>query len=141
MGWKKRVATVEDLDLDAELAKIREVAPPPPDDAVYMYLRKIYRLRITVGDDELPPDLQAKFKRLKKTMDRKILKNYFRVIIEATAGDNIGHKVRWKYSNALSEAYHNDVSEKSLKKFIRGNGGINKTSEIYTKRKKKAKKG
>ena len=47
-GQRKSVPSAVTLpaDLEAELDKVRKAAPPPPsDDPIYTYLRRVYRLR------------------------------------------------------------------------------------------------
>ena len=43
-GQRKRVPVTLPADLEAELDKVREAAPPPPsDDPIYKYLSRVYR--------------------------------------------------------------------------------------------------
>jgi hypothetical protein len=55
MTWGKEDATIP-VDLEAELEKVRNVAPRPPssDDPIYQYLTRVYRLRRKVATS---PDL------------------------------------------------------------------------------------
>ena len=50
----KAKAVVLPADLEAELKKVRALAPPPPcDDPIYDYLTSVYRLRCKVASRQL----------------------------------------------------------------------------------------
>ena len=106
-------------ELLRKLAKIKKVAPPPPPPTLYRWLTKVYRLRRTLGDAR--KELLA----LAKKNGIKTGDVLLRTIIEETASDHVGGKMRWKYAVVLEKALTRKVKSKDLRAFIEGEGGIN----------------
>ena len=94
MTWKNRASTAHP-ELETELAKVREAAPPPPaaDDPIYRYLRQVYRLRFKIAH---APKLQTAIKSEHATRFPNTVKNYAGVIIELTA-PHVTSKSKHKY--------------------------------------------
>jgi hypothetical protein len=129
MAQKKVKATLP-ADLEAELTKVREAAPPPPTD-IYKYLKRVYRLRRMV---ENSPDLQEAIKAKHAAHHPRTLKNYTGVIIQLTGPDHIKSKMRHKYVTALEYAFREQIKAKDLVEFIHEHGGLNEVGKLWKKK-------
>ena len=119
-------------DLEAELDKVRKAAPPPPiEDPIYEYLKRVYRLRRKVASS---PDLQEALKDLHKKHHPRTLQQYAAVIIELTAGGRVSRNRKNKYVTALNYAYREGVAPKDLIGFVQKNGGLNKCGDLFRKK-------
>jgi hypothetical protein len=113
-----------------ELERIRKLAPPPPKEAIYPYLKAVYRCATRLG-------LIAEFKKKEfKIAHPKIKFNRFRMIIEQTALPYMKSKMKWKYAQALQYARHRQVKRSKVVGFIKSEGGINKCVDKYKPSKK-----
>ena len=133
-GQRKRVPSAVTLpaDLEAELEKVRALAPPPPsDDPIYEYLTSVYRLRCKVASST---ELQNALKAYHKAHSPKTLQQYAAVIIQMTAGDHVTSNMKYKYVIALDYAFANKVKPKGLKAFIKQQGGFNKCVALWRKK-------
>jgi len=106
--------------LEKRLAKIRDAAPPHPKDALYRYLRKVYRLRRTCGDCR--DDLEELAEQNNIVCGDKLL----RVLIYSTASEHVTPKMISKYALALERALDERVKSKNLRSVIENAGGISK---------------
>jgi hypothetical protein len=130
MAKKTKIATLP-ADLEAELTNVREAAPPPPsDDPIYKYLRRVYRLRRKVDKS---PDLQEAIKAKHAAHHPRTLKNYAGVIIQLT-GPDITSNMKHKYVTALEYAFRDGIKVKDLVEFIKEQGGLNKFSKLWKKK-------
>jgi hypothetical protein len=119
-------------ELEAELAKVRKAAPPPPtDDPIYQYLRCVYRLRRKV---ETSPELKKAIKTKHAALHPKTLKNYAGVIIQLTAPGHVTSKMKHKYVTALECAFKEGIKSKDLETFIKEQGSLNKCGELWSKK-------
>jgi hypothetical protein len=117
-------------DLEEELKKVREVAPPPPsDDPIYEYLTSVYRLRCKVASSA---KLQTALKAHHKAHSPKTLQQYFGAIIQMTA-DHISGNMKYKYVASLEYSFAKNVKPQKLKSFIKQKGGFNKCVELWKK--------
>jgi hypothetical protein len=83
-------------DLEAELDKVRKAAPPPPsDDPIYTYLRRVYRLRQKL---ESSPKWKKAIQEYHTANRLRIEKNYIRFIIQRTSGDHVKDGMKNKYN-------------------------------------------
>jgi hypothetical protein len=130
-NWKKHPLRLP-TQLEAELAKLREVAPPPPppEDPLYKYLRLVYRLRRKVASSA---ELQNAIKSFHAAHFPRTLQQYAAFIIQMTAGDHVRSKKRYKYVTALEYAFSNNVKSEDLTAFIKKQGGLNKCVELWNK--------
>jgi hypothetical protein len=130
MTWGKEIDTLP-AELEAELSKVRKAAPPPPtDDPIYQYLRRVYRLRCKV---ETSPELKKAIKTRHAALHPKTLKNYAGIIIQLTA-PGITSKMKHKYVTALECAFKEGIKSKDLETFIKEQGGLNKCGELWSKK-------
>ena len=118
-------------ELEAELDKVRNAAPPSPsDDPIYKYLRRVYGLRRMVASS---PEFQKAIQTHHQAYYPKTLAQYGAVIIQMTAGDHVTSKMKHKYATTLEYAYNKDIKPKNLESFIKEQGGINKCVELWSK--------
>jgi hypothetical protein len=117
-------------DFEAELAKVRKTAPPPSDDPIYKYLRRVYRLRRKA---EKSPELQEAIKAKRTAHHPNVSTNSIRMIIQLTAGDHVTNKMKHKYTAALHYAFEKGIKSENLESFIKEHGGINKCVELWSK--------
>ena len=103
-GQRKSVPSAVTLpaDLEAELDKVRKAAPPPPsDDPIYKYLRRVYRLWHKL---ENSPSWKKAVQKYHKAHRLRIEKNYIRFIIQRTSGDHVKDGMKHKYKVTLDLA-------------------------------------
>ena len=125
MTWGKEPDTLP-ADLETELAKVRKAAPPPPtDDPIYKYLRRVYRLRRKVASS---PEWQKAIKTYHQAHCPKTLQQYVGVIIEMT-NDHVTTTMKHKYVTALEYAFKVRIKSEDLQAFIKKQGGLNKCVE------------
>jgi len=131
MAWKKRPVTLP-ADLETELDQVREIAPPPPsDDPIYKYLRRVYRLQKEIASSS---GWQRAIQKYHAAHAPHTLKNYPSVIIKLTAGNRITSNMKYKYVTALEYAFANKVEPDNLKAFIKQQGGLNKCVELWNQK-------
>jgi hypothetical protein len=115
-------------ELEAELEKIRDVAPLPRDDRLNKFLKRVYRLGLKA--------LKSRALRIaivsKVHLHPRAPENYAGYIIQAAA-PHINPKDRYKYLTALTYAYEKNVKPNDLKEFLKKIGGLNKCCELWKK--------
>ena len=144
-GQRKRVPSAVTLpaDLEAELEKVRALAPPPPsDDPIYKHLRRVYRLWHKL---ENSPKWKKAVQKYHKAHGLRIEKHYIRFIIQQTAGDHVKDGMKHKYKATLDLASEEGVKPTDVIAFIKKQGGLNKCVDLWKKkygspRKKRRKK-
>ncbi len=132
-GGKKKPASAKtskpavSAKLDAELAKICEVAPPPPDDRLAEYLKQVYRLRIkVVSSIELQEAIKSQ-----RAQHPRTSRNYIGTIVRLTAPEHVTPKMKYKYVSTLMYALKKDVEPNGLIEFMRKNGGLNGCCKLW----------
>ncbi len=131
MAWKKKPVTLP-ADLETELTKVREVAPPPPSaDPIYKYLKRVYRLWHKL---EGSPEWKKIIQKYHEAHRLRIEKNYIRFIIERTAGDHVTDNMKHKYKVAIDLAFEEGVEPGGVIAFIKKQGGLNKCVELWHKK-------
>ena len=144
-GQRKSVPSAVTLpaDLEAELDKVRKAAPPPPsDDPIYTYLRRVYRLRQKL---ESSPKWKKAIQEYHTANRLRIEKNYIRFIIQRTSGDHVKDGMKNKYKVTLDLASKEGVKPLDVIAFIKKRGGLNKCRDLWknkygSPRKKRRKK-
>ena len=142
-GQRKRVPVTLPADLEAELKKVRALAPPPPsDDPIYKHLRRVYRLWHKL---ERSPRWKKAVQKYHKAHRLRIKKHYIRFIIQRTSGDYVKDGMKHKYKVTLDLASNERVKPTDVIAFIKQQGGINKCVDLWKKkygspRKKRKKK-
>jgi hypothetical protein len=128
MAKETKIATLP-ADLEAELTKVREAAPPPApkEDPTYKYLRSVYRLRRKV---ETSPELQEAIKAKHAEHHPRTSRTYAGVIIQLT-GPDITSKNKHKYVTALEYAFREGIRAKDVVEFIKEHGGLSKFSKLW----------
>lgn len=103
MVWGKRPVTLP-TQLEEQLKKVREVAPPPPprEDPVYKYLSRVYQLWHKL---ESSPSWKEAVQKYHAAHRLRIEKRYIRFIIEQTAGDHVTDRTKHKYKIILDLAF------------------------------------
>ncbi len=117
-------------ELEAELTKVREAAPPPSDDLIYKYLRRVYGLRRELTDK---PEWEDALRDFRQAHHSRISTRYIRFIIELTANDHVTSKMKHKYFAVLQYAFEKGIKPKNLESFIKEQGGINECVELWSK--------
>jgi hypothetical protein len=130
MAWPQK-SVVLPTRLEEELKKVRAAAPPPSDDPIYKYLRRVYRLRQKL---ENSPEWQQAIQKYHAVQAPRTVKSYPGIIIKLTAGDHITSKMKYKYITALEYAFRKNVQPEDLKAFIKDQGGLNKCVELWNKK-------
>ena len=138
MAWAKKRKkengkTSSLANWDQELQRIRELAPPPPKEAIYPYLQAVYRRARVLGDIDKPTE--KKFNKSADGFAKQIKWNRMRLLIELTAPSHMKPKMKWKYSQTLMYAYRSHVKSVNLIAFIKDEGGINKCVDKYQPKK------
>ena len=144
-GQRKSVPSAVTLpaDLEAELEKVRKLAPPPPsDDPIYKYLRRVYRLWHKL---ESSPSWKKAVQKYHKAHRLRIEKNYIRFIIQRTSGDHVKDGMKHKYKVTLRPGFQRGVKPLDVIAFIKKRGGLNKCRDLWknkygSPRKKRRKK-
>ena len=116
-------------ELEAELDKVREAAPPPSDDPIYKYLRRVYGLRCELADK---PEWEDALRHFRQAHHPRISTRYIRLIIELTANDHVTSKMKHKYFAVLHYAFEKGIKPKDLEAFIKKQDGINKCVELWS---------
>jgi hypothetical protein len=129
MAKKTTIATLP-ADLEAELAKVRKAAPPPSDDPIYKYLRRVYGLRCELTDK---PEWEDNLRYFWQAHHPRISTSYIRLIIELTANDHVTSKMKHKYFAVLRYAFKKGIKPENLESFIKEQDGINKCVELWSK--------
>ncbi len=128
MAWKKRPVTLP-ADLEEALKKVRAVAPPPPsDDPIYMYLRRVYRLQREIASSS---GWQKAIQKYHAAHAPHTSKSYPGVIFKLTAGNHITSNMKYKYATALEYVLANNVEPENLRTFIKEQGGLNKCVDLW----------
>jgi len=129
MAWKKGPVTLP-ADLEAELDKVREIAPPPPppEDMIYKYWNAIYRLRQKL---ESSPEWKNAVEKYHKAHRMRIETNYIRFIIEQTAADHVIDNMKNKYKVTLQLALREGIKPMNVIAFIKRNGRLNGCVELW----------
>ena len=116
-------------DLEAELDKMRALAPPPPsDDPIYKHLRRVYRLWHKV---ESSPKWKTAIQKYHKASGLRIEKHYIRFIIQRTAGDHVKDNMKHKYKVILDLAFEEGIKPEDVVDFFKKQGGINKCVDLW----------
>ena len=129
--------------LEQDLEKVREVAPPPPNDAIYAYLTEVFRLAgkwwKPTNWKEIESEIDEYFT---SNFDERFAHERFRFIIEVTAPAHIKAKMKWKYATALRVASEQKIKASEVATFIKDRGGLNQTigSRKFKKQKSRNKK-
>lgn len=111
---------------------MREVVPPPPpDEPIYKYLRRVYALAGKIASSS---KWQKAVQKYHAAHASRTLKNYSSVIIKLTAGDDITTKMKYKYVTALEYAFANKIKPKNLKAFVKQQRGLNGCVELWNKK-------
>jgi hypothetical protein len=99
-------------------------APPPPGpDPVPIYLACVYRE--VMSWLEGPGMLKANIKKYyEKHFHKRVQKNYFRFLIELSAGAHVSPQEISKYLTVLNYARDSEVKPTEFQKFVRKQGGI-----------------
>jgi hypothetical protein len=124
-------ATKESAELPPSIResveRARAKAPPPPGpDPVPAYLACVYR-EVTLwlqSSDMLRAGIRFYYE---KHFHKKILKNYFRFLIELSAGPHVSPQEKSKYVAVLRYAQACNVPPKKFINFLREQGGIKGT--------------
>jgi hypothetical protein len=119
-------------ELEAELAKVRKAAPPPPseNEPIYKYLKRVYVLcRNLAKKTELHDTLRD----FAKNNYPKLSTDDIRLIVELTAPEHFTAKTKYKYISVLKLAFEEDVHSKDLIKDIKKHGGLNACVDLYIK--------
>ena len=129
MAWKKRPVTLP-ADLEAELDKVRALAPPPPppEDMIHKYWNTIYQLRQKL---ESSPEWKNAVEKHHEAHRLRIETNYIRFIIEQTAGDHVADKMKNKYKVTLQLALREGIKPRDVIAFIKRNRGLNGCVELW----------
>jgi hypothetical protein len=117
-----------------DLKCIQKLAPPPPGEEIYPYLKAVYRYA-----RKLEPTDESKKKEFNKIANgfhRKIKWNRIRLIVELTALPHMKPKMKWKYTRALQYARQRGVKSADLIAFMKKKGGINGCVDKYIPSKK-----
>jgi hypothetical protein len=104
--------------------RARAKAPPPPGpDPVPIYLACVYREAMSWL--EAPAMLRANIHEYyKKHFHKRVLRNYFRFLIELSADSNVSPQEISKYVAVLHYAKLSKVPPKDFEKFLKKNEGI-----------------
>lgn len=126
MTWKNRAVTAHP-ELEAELANVRAAAPPPSDDPIYRYLRRVYRLRCKVGNST---ELQRAIQSERAANFPRAATNYAGMIIQLTA-PTISAKKKYKYAKVITYTLNKGIEPKHFVAFVKKQGGINKCGDLW----------
>ena len=130
MAWgKQKTESPISPTWDEDLERIRKLAPPPPEETIYGYLKAVYRRGRKLGT--IDEKKQKKLNKIAGRYRQQIKFNRFRLIIEMTAPSHMTSKMKWKYTKTLQYARHQDTQSKDLIKFIKSEGGINACVKKY----------
>jgi hypothetical protein len=112
-----------------DLERIRKLAPPPPREAIYPYLKAVYRRASRLGRIDEPT--KKKFTKILSGFHPRIKPNRMRLIIELTALPHMKPKMKLKYTQVLRYARKRQVKSSGVVEFIKSEGGINKCVDKY----------
>jgi hypothetical protein len=104
--------------------RARAKAPPPPGpDPVPIYLACVYRevMSWLEGPDMLKASIQKFYE---KHFHQRVRKDYFRFLIELSAGPHVSPQEKSKYVTVLRYARDSEVQPLEFRKFLRKHGGI-----------------
>ena len=114
---------------EKNLQPIRDLAPPPPNEAIYPYLQAVYRRARKLGHVDGPKEKELN--KLADSIPARFKFNRMRFLIELTAPEYMKPKMKWKYSQVLMCARDRRVKSTELIEFIKGEGGINECIKKY----------
>lgn len=114
------------------IERARAKAPPPPGpDPVPTYLASVYREVASWRESENWIDIQKDIKTYyKKTFHQRVQKNFFRFVIELSAGAHVSPQEKSKYVAVLNHAKNSNVLPKDFERFLRKHGGIKGTIRL-----------
>ena len=128
-GQRKRVPVTLPADLEAELKKVREVAPPPPtEEPIYKYLKRVYELRQKLEDSDEWKDAVDKYHKAHRL---RIEKNYVRFIIQQTTGDHVTYQRTNNYKFTLQVALREGIKPADVADFFKKQGSIKKCVALW----------
>lgn len=110
--------------ISESLERVRAKAPPPPGpDPVPNYLSCVYREAMSwlSGSTMLQACAQNYYE---KHFHQRVQKNYFRFLIELSAGSHVSLQEKSKYVKVLKFARASGIKPQEFKKFLRKHGGI-----------------
>lgn len=135
-GWQRKATKdrqrnkqpIGPAELEAELTKIRDVAPLPRHDRLYEFLTRVYRLaREAIKSPDLKKAILSKVRIHSRTPD-----NHAGYVIQA-AVPHVNSKKRNEYMTALAYAYEKGVKPNDLKQFLKKTGGLDACCELWRK--------
>ncbi|MGD0076741.1 MAG: hypothetical protein ABSD31_20795 [Candidatus Binataceae bacterium] len=105
---------------------------------ILLYLAEVYKTAKGMRTHKRCDVLQQINEELGRTLDARIARNLYRILIELTCTCNI--KLRSRYANALTFAQRKKCTSSQLITLIKKNGGIEKCARAYLLEKRQAEK-
>jgi hypothetical protein len=123
MGWGDNPVLPQSIREGVERARAK--APPPGPDPVPRYLACVYREVSAWRESNEWASVQTEIQNYYiENFHPKIVKDYFRFIIELTAGKHVSPQEKSKYVEVLNYAQRLAVPRNKFIKFLKDNGGI-----------------
>jgi hypothetical protein len=124
-----------DYDIESVLHRLRSVYSglPRAKDGILIYLEEVFRAAEEMRAQKRRDVLHQIHGSTHKTLDRRITKSPYRLLIELTCACNV--KLKSRYANALKFARRNCWTTSRLAKSIKTHGGIERCSRAYTRQK------